>query len=56
MENYIKKIKGVEPNIINNIINEVLNFYQMNIVIYGNFKNINKTNESIYKIIEKYRE
>jgi len=56
MENYIKKIKGVEPNVINNIINEVLNFYQMNIVIYGNFKNINKTNESIYKIIEKYRE
>ena len=56
MENYIKKIKDVEPNIINNIINEVLNFYQMNIVIYGNFKNINKTNESIYKIIEKYRE
>ena len=56
MENYIKKIKDVEPNIINNIINEVLNFYQMNIVIYGNFKNINKTNDSIYKIIEKYRE
>lgn len=56
IENYLKKIKDVEPSIINNVINEILNFYQMNIVVYGNFKNINQKNENIYKLIEKYRE
>ena len=37
------------------VFNKILNFYQMNIVIYGNFKNINGTHKQIYNVIEKLR-
>jgi len=34
---------------------KILNFHQMNIALYGNFMDINKTNNNIFNLIEKIR-
>ena len=55
MKNYIDTIKNLKSDKMLDIFNKILNYYQMNIVIYGNFDNINSTNNNIYKLIQKYR-
>ena len=52
---YLDNIKNLTSNKILDIFNKVLNYFQMNIILYGNFNNINATNDSIYKLIKKYR-
>lgn len=52
---YKNQIKNLNSDKLLELFKKILNYYQMNIIIYGNYKNINKKNEQIYKIIEKYR-
>jgi len=52
---YKNQIKNLNSDKLLELFKKILNYYQMNIIIYGNYQNINKKNEQIYKIIEKYR-
>jgi predicted Zn-dependent peptidase len=55
IEKYFTMINDLTSNKMNDIFNKILNYYQMNVVLYGNFDNINKTNNKIYNLITKYR-
>lgn len=55
IENYKNKMKEITSDKMLDIFNKILNYHQMNVIIYGNYNNINKKNEEIYKIIEKSR-
>jgi predicted Zn-dependent peptidase len=55
LEKFIKKNEDVTSDKINNIVMKILNFHQMNIVLYGNFMDINITNNNIFNLIEKIR-
>jgi predicted Zn-dependent peptidase len=55
IEPYLNNIKKIKSHKMLDVFNKILNFYQMNIVIYGNFKNINGTHKQIYNVIEKLR-
>ena len=55
LDKFIKKNEDVTTDKINNIIMKILNFHQMNITLYGNFMDINKTNNNIFNLIEKIR-
>lgn len=56
IKNYLDKINNLSSDKMQDIFNKVFNYFQMNIVFYGNFSDINSTNSSIYRLINKYRD